>query len=519
MSEAAIIQHYRQELMRKVDKLTECLSDFDDQPDEYSLALQLRDHRDILDEAVDIYYAAVGERDPDSIPQAGDIASRVDARLRSLDEEVQGEVTRFEYTADAIASCFHPKLSQSAIADLCVDANELLLEVSVYRTGWDLVIQETCRTRLDVVQSKLYSILDSSPKAKWIPAHVTGFPLPGVETEGEFSESSSDDGTYASKIAPSAGVSSASRPRDGFHNLTSALPGTTIHASGSEKSTPPKMRSNHLIDRPEDRLTAKDSVGQDQRFASPANRRDSNYESPSQSMQTMILSRSRTLQDMAATARSSDRVIANEKVATAAAEGMFAEYAQLAADEGPSLAANSNFPSSPPRSFASMLYNTHNVRSSPVSDTGKSFERSVVRGDGRCLFRSVARARAVARGKSLPSERAERDMADELRHRTVVELKRNKELLRQFYVIEADFESYAKRMSSPRTFGGEPELLMLAKIIHAPIGVYICVKGRYKQIQVYGRQYRGEPIRILYSDGVHYDALLEIPLHHRERGC
>jgi OTU-like cysteine protease len=502
MSEAAIIQHYRQELMRTVDKLTECLSDFDAQPDEYSLALQLRDHRKYLDEAVDIYYAALGARDPESIPKAGDIASRVDARLRALDEEVQGEVTRFEYTADAIASCFHPKLTQSAIADLCVDANELLLEVSVYRTGWDLVIQETCRTRLDIVQSKLYSILDSSPKAKWTPAPVAGFPLPGVEMEGEFSESSSDDGTYASKISPSARVSSAIRPRDGLQHHTNSLGGTTAHAIGSEPRGSPNLRSRHTINRPEDELTSKMSVVADPRFGSPANRRDS--------MQTMILSRSRTLQDMAATARSSDRMLVNENVATAAAENMFSEYAQLAADEGPSLAANSALRSSPPRSFASMLYNTHNARSSPVSDTGKSFQRSVVRGDGRCLFRSVARARAVGRGKAVPSERAERDMADELRHRAVVELKRNKELLQQFYVIEADFESYAKRMSSPRTFGGEPELLMLAKIIHAPIGVYICVKGRYKQIQVYGRQYRGEPIRILYSDGVHYDALLEI---------
>jgi hypothetical protein len=50
---------------------------------------------------------------------------------------------------------------------------------------------------------------------------------------------------------------------------------------------------------------------------------------------------------------------------------------------------------------------------------------------------------------------------------------------------------------------------MMAKLLHTPIAIYIKVQGRFRNIQVYGRQYRGEQLRILYSDGIHYDCLLE----------
>ena len=90
----------------------------------------------------------------------------------------------------------------------------------------------------------------------------------------------------------------------------------------------------------------------------------------------------------------------------------------------------------------------------------------------------------------------------------MIELKSHKELLQRFYVIEDKFGRYLKRMSQHRTYGGEPELLMLAKILHTPIGVYVMVEKLFRRIQLYGKQYTGEPIRVLYSDGVHYDALL-----------
>lgn len=161
-------------------------------------------------------------------------------------------------------------------------------------------------------------------------------------------------------------------------------------------------------------------------------------------------------------------------------------------------------------SFASTLYHTNNARVDAISDVGIMLERSVVRGDGRCLFRALARCRSVAKGTGIRGEREEREEADTLRLRAVAELKRHRELLARFFVIEGNFTQYTKKMSQPRTYGGEPELLVLAKVLHVPIAVYIVKGDRYRQIQVYGKQYRGDPLRILYSDGVHYDALLAV---------
>lgn len=159
-------------------------------------------------------------------------------------------------------------------------------------------------------------------------------------------------------------------------------------------------------------------------------------------------------------------------------------------------------------SFASTLYQTRHARVESITDAGVFLRRSNVRGDGRCLFRALSRCRAVSKGRAIPGERVEREEADRLRERAVAELIKQRELLDRFFVIEGDFGQYLKKMSHPRTYGGEPELLMLAKVLHVPIAVYILKGNSYRQIQVYGKQYRGEPLRILYSDGIHYDALL-----------
>eukprot|EP00177_Eucheuma_denticulatum_P007570 GFKZ01013781.1.p1 GENE.GFKZ01013781.1~~GFKZ01013781.1.p1 ORF type:complete len:645 (-),score=63.73 GFKZ01013781.1:3495-5429(-) len=159
-------------------------------------------------------------------------------------------------------------------------------------------------------------------------------------------------------------------------------------------------------------------------------------------------------------------------------------------------------------SFASSLYQTRNARVGSINDTGIFLRRSNVRGDGRCLFRALVRCRAIAKGLPIPVERAEREEADILRGRAIEELIKHQELLDRFFVIEGDFVQYLRKMSHPRTYGGEPELLMLAKVLHVPIAVYVLKGQAYRQIQVYGKQYQGEPLRILYSDGVHYDSLI-----------
>lgn len=166
-------------------------------------------------------------------------------------------------------------------------------------------------------------------------------------------------------------------------------------------------------------------------------------------------------------------------------------------------------------SFCATLYQTNNARVEAVSDAGVLLTCSKVVGDGRCLFRSVARGRAVARGETLPKPHAEKKAADKLRARAVAELRKHRGLLLRFYVIEDNFENYIERMALPRTYAGEPELLMLAKVLRMPIAVYLMLNGMYRRIQLYGKHYHGEPIRIRYTNDTHYDALIPTSYAHR----
>mmetsp|Transcript_14983 Transcript_14983/g.38289 ORF Transcript_14983/g.38289 Transcript_14983/m.38289 type:complete len:245 (-) Transcript_14983:301-1035(-) len=161
-----------------------------------------------------------------------------------------------------------------------------------------------------------------------------------------------------------------------------------------------------------------------------------------------------------------------------------------------------------PPSFSAALYQTMALRVGDVPDIGPNLEPSPVRGDGRCLFRSVAKANAHANGVRNWSEDRERNTADALRAKAVQELVKNRELLTMFFVIEDDFDKHVRRMQGVRTFGGEPELLMLAAIVHRPIAVYIQQDRSYRQIQVYGRQYTREALSILYVGSIHYDCLI-----------
>lgn len=160
---------------------------------------------------------------------------------------------------------------------------------------------------------------------------------------------------------------------------------------------------------------------------------------------------------------------------------------------------------------------------------GAALVPAPVRGDGRCLFRAVVKGRAHNAGRlGRWSERIERDEADALRRRVVDELVVHRALLAQYCVLglgadgggatpagDAAFGDYCRRMRQPKTYGGEPELLMAALLLHCPIAVYVRAGGAappaarpLRQIQVYGRQYATIPVYLLYSDGVHYDALL-----------
>lgn len=498
------INYYRENLTRLVSLLETRLAAFDSQPDEYAPSLEIRELRLSLQKSLENYFAAVGSRDVTDIPEVTDIMNRVDVRLKSLDEEVQCEVARFEYSAAVLASRERPSVSADARRDLLADVNDLLIELIVYKTSWAPAIQLDVRKRLQNVQLMLRGMSDSLISEPWLPT-----PPPLAVTNGKEraprdrsdSSASSFDGTYDGVLRREQ-TQSVSSPRSVAaqgHRLGLLRRSTKSNIRfpsnrGKIESHPSRLP---VFQRSSSRNQGQIlSVGGE--TASYAGG-DEHNSSPARN-----LMRNRTLKDIAASMRSgSSHTFEDQK--SVAWESTFSDSSTvIPAERTPA----SNEAPPPLRSFASILYATRTVSPEAVTDTGISFYQSPVRGDGRCLFRSVVRSRAVARGCSPPAEREERESADQLRVAVVKELKRHRELLTQFNVIEADFQKYTRRMANPRTHAGEPELLLLAKIIHCPIAVYMQLSGRFKQIQVYGRPYGGEPIRILYSDGIHYDALL-----------
>ncbi|KAL2326963.1 hypothetical protein Fmac_020390 [Flemingia macrophylla] len=132
-------------------------------------------------------------------------------------------------------------------------------------------------------------------------------------------------------------------------------------------------------------------------------------------------------------------------------------------------------------------------------------------GDGRCLFRSVARGACLRSGKPPPSESTQRELADDLRARVADEFIKRKEETEWF--IEGDFDTYISQIREPHVWGGEPELFIASHVLKMPITVYMYDKdaGGLISIAEYGQEYGKEnPIRVLYHGFGHYDAL-EIP--------
>lgn len=186
-----------------------------------------------------------------------------------------------------------------------------------------------------------------------------------------------------------------------------------------------------------------------------------------------------------------------------------------------------NFP--PPVPFSQRLVTTtrrifaqvpHPFSSPPPSPP--SLRIVPVRGDGRCLYRAIAKNLANRDGRRL-SENLERADADALRNIAwrAICVDRSKEFIAK-HVIEGKFSTYCAQMRSPSFYGGEPEMLALADVLKIPIKVYLLLdRGQLKNIVTYGEQYASKKkrssrrkasssgaIRLLYANGNHYDALL-----------
>uniref|UniRef100_A0A0D6R5W0 Ubiquitin thioesterase OTU n=1 Tax=Araucaria cunninghamii TaxID=56994 RepID=A0A0D6R5W0_ARACU len=152
-----------------------------------------------------------------------------------------------------------------------------------------------------------------------------------------------------------------------------------------------------------------------------------------------------------------------------------------------------------------------------------------VRGDGRCMFRSLVRGMAANKGISLTSREEEED-ADELRMAVRESLCANDKERRAYeealiaITVEESLKRYCQRIEYPDFWGGESELLVLSKMCSQPIIVYIpeseAKQGKWGTgfipIAEYGVEFMKpskqskarKPVRILYSGGKHYDLLI-----------
>lgn len=166
----------------------------------------------------------------------------------------------------------------------------------------------------------------------------------------------------------------------------------------------------------------------------------------------------------------------------------------------------------------------------PAMKKIEHFSVQRVRGDGRCMFRSLVKGMAANKGLSL-SPREEEDDADELRM-AVSEAVCGSEKERRTYeealiaiTVEESLNQYCQKIPHPNFWGGESELLVLSKMLSQPIFVYI-PESEAKQggkwgtgfipIAEYGVEFMKptkerkprKPVRLLYSGSNHYDLLI-----------
>lgn len=166
------------------------------------------------------------------------------------------------------------------------------------------------------------------------------------------------------------------------------------------------------------------------------------------------------------------------------------------------------------RRFLSLAFNV--PPSSYVPVRSLSLRVVHVRGDGRCLYRAIAKNLASSEGRRL-SENLERADADALRSMAwkAICVDRVKEFASK-HVIEGSITSYCRQMRAPSFYAGEAEMLALSDVLKVPIKVYLDLGGELKNIATYGQKYgkrkstagRDVAVRVLYANGNHYDAII-----------
>ncbi|KAG9453313.1 hypothetical protein H6P81_006217 [Aristolochia fimbriata] len=166
---------------------------------------------------------------------------------------------------------------------------------------------------------------------------------------------------------------------------------------------------------------------------------------------------------------------------------------------------------------------------SPAMKKVEHYSVQKVTGDGRCMFRALVKGMAMNKGRTL-NQREEKDDADELRM-AVKEVICGSEKERGQYeealiaiTVDESLKRYCQRIQWPDFWGGESELLVLSKLCHQPVIVYIPEHEHsartwgngFIPIAEYGAEFRkahkgGKPrkaVKLLYSGSNHYDLLV-----------
>lgn len=145
---------------------------------------------------------------------------------------------------------------------------------------------------------------------------------------------------------------------------------------------------------------------------------------------------------------------------------------------------------------------------SPQPSARLTVER--VRGDGRCLYRSIAKALAFSENRRLP-EHLERADADALRKMAYKALCVDRfDELRAKGVVEGSLRRYCMEMRNTTFYAGEAEMLVLADVLKTCIRVYLNTGRGLRNIVSYGERWAGKKskdVNVLYNGKNHYDAI------------
>ena len=107
-----------------------------------------------------------------------------------------------------------------------------------------------------------------------------------------------------------------------------------------------------------------------------------------------------------------------------------------------------------------------------LGSSGEPLQVVRVRGDGNCLFRSLAQSYMALTSGTLLNQVAETDMAKALRQQICDALVIQRDSVEPF-LVDCDFDTYVSMMRRDGCWGGEPELSVAPTVLQRSIEVCV----------------------------------------------